>query len=155
MRWFNFRKVGLTAGVVAAVSSGFVFSERSKRHLYEVCPPLIQVAECAIKRTTVDFMIIDGLRTAEEHAENLRKGVSWAKRSLHQDGLAIDFAVWKNGHISWDVEDFKTVYETGFKPCSDELSIPIIWGGHWRVGDFGHIELKNRVCYPEKEVGDA
>lgn len=150
MKNFNLKNTGLAAAAVAAVSSGFVFGKRSKDNLYEVCPPLIQVAECAITKTTVDFMIIDGLRSEAEHAENLRKGVTWVKRSLHQDGLAIDFVVWKDGKISWDPSDYFFVKDA-FNQCAGELGIPIIWGGDWRVKDYGHIELKNRVCFPEIE----
>lgn len=152
---FRNKTLGVTAAMAIAASSGFVFSQRSAQNLHEVCPPLIQVSECAIRVTSVDFMIIDGLRTDAEHAANLAKGVSWVKRSLHQDGLAIDFVVWKNGQISWDVADYKIVYETGFKPCAAKLNTPLVWGGNWRVGDFGHIELKNRVCYPKKDMADV
>jgi hypothetical protein len=39
-----------------------------------------------------DIVIVDTLRTAEEHAANLAKGTSWVKKSKHQLGLAIDVA---------------------------------------------------------------
>ena len=48
------KTAGATAGAAAIIGSGFVFSERSKQNLYEVCPPLIRVSECAIKKTDVD-----------------------------------------------------------------------------------------------------
>lgn len=39
-----------------------------------------------------DIVIVDTLRTEAEHKANITAGVSWAKRSKHQDGLAIDLA---------------------------------------------------------------
>jgi uncharacterized protein YcbK (DUF882 family) len=38
------------------------------------------------------FMIIETLRTPEEHAANLAAGRSWTQHSKHLDGMAIDVA---------------------------------------------------------------
>ena len=156
MGWFSKKKSKaknsiLIAVVIAASYSGFNFGSRSISHLYEVCPPLIQVSECAIKETTVDFMIIDGMRTDAEHAANIAKGVSWVKRSLHQDGLAIDFVAIVNGEISWNPDHYLPVVDA-YKKCGVKLDIPIVAGADWRAKDYGHIELKNRVCFPKDKI---
>src|SRR3990167_7451674 len=57
----------------------------------------------------IPVMIIDTLRTHEEHAANLAKGVSWVKHSKHLDGLAIDicpysvFMIDGPDKLQWDV----------------------------------------------------
>lgn len=100
-----------------------------------------EVAECALKYTTVDFVVVDGGRSAEEHRNNVAAGRSWIKRSKHQDGLAIDIAAYVNGKITYNPAPYYKIAEA-FYYCSDGLKIPITWGGEWRVQDLMHYELK-------------
>ncbi len=88
--------------------------------------------------------MIDGLRTAKEHARNVANGKSWIKRSKHQDGLAIDFAAYVNGKITYQPAPYYEI-AYAFFTCSEEMNIPIIWGGNWRAKDLMHIELKGKV----------
>lgn len=147
------------AGLVAVSGFfGFALNDRSLKNL-DVCPPLVQVTELASQRMPitepqVSFMVIDGFRTDAEHAENLRKGVTWVKRSLHQDGLAIDVVAMIGNHITWDAKHYPAINEA-FQKAAGELGIPITWGGEWKVQDLGHFELKNRECYPKKTVADV
>ena len=73
------------------------------RSLNDLAPAFRPLAVELLARLTeagVPVMIIDTLRTPEEHADNLRRGVSWTTRSKHLDGLAIDicpFAVYPKG----------------------------------------------------------
>ncbi len=87
--------------------------------------------------------IVDTLRTPEEHAANLAKGVSWTTRSKHLDGDAIDicpYAVW-DAHgpdkLLWDAGD----------PIWQKLgaigeALGLRWGGRWKVKDMGHFEYQ-------------
>jgi len=131
---------------VGAAASIFVFSERSRLNLDEVHPDLRAVAECAIRETTVDFAVIDGMRTEEEQRRNVSNGVSWTLRSRHLEGKAIDFAAFVGGKISFNPDYYVPVAQA-FNTCSLKLGIPIIWGGAWKVRDWGHIELDRRK-YP-------
>ena len=87
-------------------------------------------------------MIIDTLRTEEEHKANLLKGVSWIKRSKHMDGLAIDicpYSIWQlNGpdKLQWNANDpiWQKIGEIG-------ESLGLTWGGRWPQKDLGHFEL--------------
>ena len=47
----------------------------------------------------IPCMIVDTLRTLEEHAENLANGTSWTKRSKHLDGLAIDICPYETDNL--------------------------------------------------------
>jgi peptidoglycan L-alanyl-D-glutamate endopeptidase CwlK len=144
----NRQVVNKSLGVICAVcvvASGFVFGQRSENNLKGVDTELVAVTRCALEHTPVDFVVIDGLRTAEEHAANLKKGVSWVKRSKHQDGLAIDVGAWI-GVIRWDHQPYIQIAQA-FNYCSLTMGVPIIWGGEWRVKDLMHIEL-DRKTYP-------
>ncbi len=98
------------------------------------------LARLAEKRIMV--AIVDTLRTAEEHQENLRKGVSWTARSLHLYGLAIDVApieiyrLHGGNKIQWNADDpvWHDVGEVG-------ESVGMDWGGRWKNHpDPGHFE---------------
>ena len=132
------------AGVVFAVgltASGFVFSQRSIDNVQEVRPQLQQVVECALNHSLTDFVVIDGGRTAEEHANNRANGKSWIRRSKHQDGLAVDVAAYKDGQISYKAEHYYDI-AASFDYCSNKYNVPITWGGEWKVQDLMHFELR-------------
>lgn len=135
------RTMTTAAGVVLVGFSGFVFSERSLNNVREVDPRLQRVAECALQKTTVDFVVIDGRRTIEEHINNVRNGRSWIKRSKHVDGLALDFAAYVDGKVTYEPVHYASI-AAAFYYCASELNTPITWGGEWRVQDLMHIELK-------------
>ena len=139
-------KVLGTLCAVAVGVSGFVFSQRSINNLVETHADMQRVTTCALKKTTVDFVVIDGLRTAEEHRINVANGRSWTRRSLHQDGLAVDVAAYVNGVITYKPEQYYPI-AAAFYYCSEQLDIPITWGGEWRVKDLMHFEL-HRGAYP-------
>ena len=131
-------------GAVCAVCigiSGYVFSDRSEGNLKEVSPLMQELAQCALQHTTVDFVVVDGGRTAAEHKNNVAAGRSWIGRSKHQDGLAIDIAAYVHGKITYNPAPYYKIAEA-FYYCSDGLKIPIVWGGEWRVQDLMHYELK-------------
>ena len=131
---------------VCLIASGFIFSQRSKNNLSEVHEHLQALTHCALASSKVDFIVIDGLRTAEEHQENLRNGKSWTKRSRHQDGLAVDVAAYVDGKVTYDPQPYHKISEA-FYLCSKHMNIPLTWGGEWRVKDLMHFEL-NRTAYP-------
>lgn len=134
----------VVAGVCAAciAASGFFFGQRSNQNLSEVDVRMQEVAQCAIKHTTVDFTVVDGGRTAAEHKNNVAAGRSWIKRSKHQDGLAIDIAALDSkGKVTYNPAPYYKIAEA-FYYCADGLKTPIIWGGEWRVQDLMHYELK-------------
>ena len=129
----------LCAACVAA--SGYVFSTRSLDNLKEVDARLQEVAECALKHSTVDFVVVDAGRTDAEHRNNVAAGRSWIKRSKHQDGLAIDIAALSKGKVTYNPALYYKIAEA-FYWCSNGLKTPIVWGGEWRVQDLMHYELK-------------
>jgi peptidoglycan L-alanyl-D-glutamate endopeptidase CwlK len=98
------------------------------------------VARCV--EAGIPVMIIDTLRTREEHEANLAKGVSWTKHSKHLDGLAIDICPYDTyqlhgpDKLQWNAGD----------PVWQEIgaigeSLGLRWGGRWKQKDMGHFEL--------------
>lgn len=136
---FRTKAIGAVVGVSIA-ASGYVFSQRSLNNLAEVKPELQAVADCALEKGTVDFVVVDGGRTEAEHQNNLKRNVSWIKRSKHQDGLAIDVAAFVNGSISYDPLPYYSI-AGAFYYCSRHLNTPITWGGEWKKKDLMHFEL--------------
>lgn len=87
-------------------------------------------------------MVIDTLRTSEEQAENIRKGVSWTLNSKHLTGNAIDicpYQIWDlhgPDKLQWDSADqvWARIGEIGER-------LGLRWGGRWKQKDMGHFEL--------------
>lgn len=132
--------IGVLCAACVAVS-GFIFSQRSMKNLAEVDTRLQEVAHCALQHSSVDFIVVDGGRTEEEHKNNVAAGRSWIRRSKHQDGLAIDVAAYVQGKVTYDHAPYHKIADA-FYWCSKELGTPITWGGEWRVKDLMHFELK-------------
>lgn len=130
-----------TACTVCVVASGYVFSQRSMHNLVETDDRLQKLSACALQKSPVDFVIVDGLRTEQEHRANVANGKSWIGRSRHQDGLAIDFAALDGGKITYQPGPYYKIADAYYY-CSGALGIPITWGGEWRVKDLMHIELR-------------
>lgn len=139
----NIRSVIGVVCSVCVVASGFIFSTRSTNNLHEVNPVLQEMAHCALQHTPVDFVVVDGGRTPEEHRNNLAAGRSWIKRSKHQDGLAIDVAAFVKGKVTYDPKPYYDIAQS-FYYCSTIMAVPITWGGEWRVKDLMHFELKDK-----------
>lgn len=84
-------------GKGSLMSSGFRFGARSERNLEGVNPKLVEVVRMALEISTVDFAVIEGLRTVERQKELYAQGrtkpgpkVTWTLKSKHIDGEAVD-----------------------------------------------------------------
>jgi peptidoglycan L-alanyl-D-glutamate endopeptidase CwlK len=125
----------------------FALSQRSKDRLKGVHPDLVKVIEEAIKESPLDFSISEGLRTKERQKVLFDAGKSKTMNSRHITGHAIDFAVIKDGEVTWDFKYYQLVADH-IKKVAKELNVPIMWGGDWvSFKDGPHVEL-NRSKYP-------
>ena len=124
----------------------FALSQRSKDRLKGVHPDLVKVIEEAIKESPLDFSISEGLRTKERQKVLFDSGKSQTMNSRHITGHAIDFAVIKDGEVTWDFKYYQLVADH-IKEVAKALDVPIVWGGDWKsFRDGPHIEL-NRSKY--------
>jgi peptidoglycan L-alanyl-D-glutamate endopeptidase CwlK len=125
----------------------FSLSQRSKDRLKGVHPDLVKVIEEAIKESPLDFSISEGLRTKERQKVLFDEGKSKTMNSRHITGHAIDFAVIKDGEVTWDFKYYQLVADH-IKAVAKTLDVPIVWGGDWQsFRDGPHVEL-NRSKYP-------
>lgn len=125
----------------------FRLSSRSRARLVGVHPALIAVVEAAITRTAVDFMITEGLRTAERQAALIKAGASRTTRSRHLTGHAVDVAALVEGQVRWDWPLYGRIAQA-FKGAARDLKTPLIWGGDWKtLRDGPHFEL-DRKAFP-------
>lgn len=120
---------------------GFVLGNRSRANLKGVHPDLVRVVERAIKITTVDFTVIEGLRTPARQTELVKAGASRTSNSRHLTGHAVDVAAYVNGEIRWDWPLYPKI-AAAFKQAAKEEYVPLVWGGDWpRLRDGPHFEL--------------
>lgn len=125
----------------------FRLSQRSRDRLKGVHPDLVAVVEAAIRLTSVDFMITEGLRTPARQAELVRAGASRTPNSRHLTGHAVDVAAWIDGGVRWDWPLYPRIAEA-FKAAAAASGVALIWGGDWpRLRDGPHFELDRRT-YP-------
>lgn len=123
------------------------FGERSELNLVGVHPDLVKVMRLAIDRSTVDFAIIEGVRTKDRQAELVLQKKSKTMNSRHLTGHAIDFMAIVDGNGTWQWNYYETIANT-IKECAKELCVEIDWGGDWAgFRDGIHIEL-DRKAYP-------
>ncbi len=108
----------------------FRLSEKSTQRLYGVHNDLVRVVERAIELTTVDFTVYEGLRTKERQAAMLAAGNSRTLDSRHLTGHAVDLVPIIGGSPRWEWGGCYAV-ATAVAKASQELSVPIRWGGVW------------------------
>lgn len=125
----------------------FKFSQRSLDNLTGINPDLRKVVDRALQLTTVDFGITEGLRDKATQEKYVARGASQTMNSRHLTGHAVDVVAYINGKVTWDWKYYEEISKA-FKQASQELNIPIIWGGDWKsLKDGPHFEL-DRKYYP-------
>lgn len=139
--------------------SRFSLGAQSRARLKGVHPQLVRVVERAIELTTVDFMVLEGVRTPQRQRELYAQGrtrpgpvVTWTLTSNHfvkADGFghAVDLCPWP---VDWtDLKKFDAISRAMFA-AADELGVRIRWGADWDrdgkprergEGDSPHFEL--------------
>ena len=111
----------------------YKFSKRSLDNLQGVNSDLVQVLERALEISPADFAVIEGVRTLEKQAENVRKGVSKTMASRHITGHAVDIlpSAIKPG-CNWDLKYFMPVLKA-IKQAGDDLGVPLRFGVNWKA----------------------
>ncbi|KHT40183.1 M15 family metallopeptidase [Pectobacterium brasiliense] len=122
----------------------FTFSSVSEKNLIGVHCDLVRVVRRALELTTIDFRVIEGLRTKERQRQLVNSGSSTTMNSRHLTGHAIDIVPLPDGKVSWDWKYFYPLAEA-MKRAADELGVPLEWGGDWKTFKDGpHFQLSQR-----------
>lgn len=140
----------------------FTFSERSLNNLKGVHPKLVAVVKRALELSTIDFTVLEGVRSQARQDELWAQGrtkpgqvVTWVQTSgthgIQADGFghAVDLAPYP---IDWnDFARFDQLANTMFI-AAKELNVTLRWGGDWDMdsvihergeSDSPHFELIN------------
>lgn len=119
----------------------FFLSQRSKNRLKGVHPDLASVVHRAIQLTTVDFTVLEGLRTLERQKELVEIGASKTMNSRHLSGHAVDLGALVKGVVRWDWPLYHEIAKA-MKDAAKELGVDLGWGGDWRTFPDGpHFQL--------------
>lgn len=122
--------------------SGFVLSERSLSNLKGVHPKLVAVVELALNLSTMDFVVIEGLRSEARQRELLAQGKSWVQRSAHQEGKAVDLmALPADGSGNWEAAHYDLI-NAAMQEAAGRLGVRLTWGGQWKVRDLVHFQIE-------------
>lgn len=135
----------------------FALSARSRARLAGVHPELKAVVERAIQITTVDFGVIEGVRSEARQRALYAQGrtkpgkiVTWTLRSNHfiqpstGYGHAVDLVPYVDNDIEWDDNGKLGLWPRvaeAMKSAAQELGVAIQWGGDWKRVDRPHFEL--------------
>ena len=125
----------------------YTLGAKSKQRLKGVHSDLIKVVERAIEITTVDFTVLEGLRTPERQKKLKEAGASQTLNSRHITGHAVDLGAFVDGQVDWSWPLYHEIAKA-MKSAAAELSISIEWGGDWsRFKDGPHWQLPRKE-YP-------
>mgnify|MGYP000137312783 FL=1 len=113
---------------------GYKLSSRSLGRLDGVNEKLVNVVKKAIEYTTVDFGVIQGLRSIEEQKDLVARGLSKTMNSKHLEGRAVDLMAYLNGRGCWEVNVYDEIADA-VKQAAIEEDIPVRWGAAWTVPD--------------------
>lgn len=119
----------------------FKFGVRSRRNLEGIHPDLMQVMMRAINNSSIDFVVLEGLRTPARQMQLLKQGATTVSRSRHLTGHAVDIAPVVGGVVRWDWPLYHKLAAEIKKAALFE-NIPIEWGGDWKTFKDGpHFQL--------------
>ncbi len=119
----------------------YSFGARSLKRLEGVHPDLVKVMKRAIGCTTLDFSVIEGVRTLATQKKYFAAGATRTMNSRHLTGHAVDVAPYVGGTIRWDWPLYYTLAAIIKKAAADE-KVLVTWGGDWRsFKDGPHWEL--------------
>jgi peptidoglycan L-alanyl-D-glutamate endopeptidase CwlK len=110
----------------------FKLSQRSLDRLVGVDKNLVDVVKRAIEITSVDFGVIEGLRTLERQKELVAAGASHTMKSKHLDGKAVDLVAYIGPRVSWEIALYDDIADA-MQQASRELAVAVRWGGAWVV----------------------
>jgi peptidoglycan LD-endopeptidase CwlK len=114
----------------------FRLSQRSLQRLEGVKPQLVRVVHEAINITSVDFGVIEGVRTPQRQAELLAAGnKTQTENSKHLTGDAVDLAAFIGASIDWDNLNLYAAIADAMKAAATKERVKMRWGAAWHIND--------------------
>lgn len=127
------------------MAENHVFGKRSLDNIATVKPDLQKLCHLALKKSEIDFVVTEGIRTLERQKMLVATGKSKTLRSYHLVGDAIDFYPYYDGkvQVQASLSKFKIIADA-FKAAATELGMRITWGGDWKWIDGPHIQVERK-----------
>ena len=112
-------------------------SQKSLTKLDGAHPDLARVIKRAAALSSIDFTVLEVLRTVARQKELVAKGASKTMKSRHLPGAdgksrAVDIAPLDGGQVSWAWPVYHKLAPIIKQAAKDE-GVPIEWGGDWRT----------------------
>jgi len=127
-----------------------VLGPRSIARLQDVHPDLVRVVRRAAVMSSLDFTVLEGIRTLPRQKQLMAQGATRTLNSRHLTGHAVDLAPMIGGTVSWDWPLYHRLAKI-VKAAAAHEKVPIVWGGDWRTFKDGpHWELPWKQ-YPKGE----
>lgn len=118
-----------------------VLGQRSLSRLEGVHPDLVRVVKKAAALSSLDFTVLEGLRTKERQKQLMELGATKTMNSRHLTGHAVDLAPMVGGTVRWDWPLYHQLAVI-VKDAAKAENVPIQWGGDWKsFKDGPHWEL--------------
>lgn len=125
-----------------------VLGQRSLSRLEGVHPDLVRVVKKAAALSSLDFTVLEGLRTQARQKQLMDLGATKTMNSRHLTGHAVDLAPMVGGTVRWDWPLYHQLAVI-VKEAAKAEKVPIQWGGDWRTFKDGpHWELPWKA-YPK------
>lgn len=119
----------------------FRLSKRSHARLEGVHPDLAVVVKEAIRLTSVDFTVLEGLRSVDRQRQLVASGASTTMNSRHLTGHAVDLGAYVSGEVRWDWPLYHKIADAMFQ-AAELHKVSIEWGGDWKsFPDGPHFQL--------------
>lgn len=118
-----------------------ILGARSLSRLEGVHPDLVRVVKKAAVMSSLDFTVLEGLRTVARQKQLKELGATKTMNSRHITGHAVDLAPMVGGTVRWDWPLYHQLAVI-VKDAAKAENVPITWGGDWRTFKDGpHWEL--------------
>jgi peptidoglycan L-alanyl-D-glutamate endopeptidase CwlK len=118
-----------------------ILGQRSLSRLEGVHPDLVRVVKKAAAMSSLDFTVLEGLRTMAKQIHYKEIGATKTLNSRHLTGHAVDLAPMVGGTVRWDWPLYHQLAAV-VKAAAKAENVPVTWGGDWRTFKDGpHWEL--------------
>jgi peptidoglycan LD-endopeptidase CwlK len=119
----------------------FKLGALSLTRLKGVHPDLVKVVMRAIQISTLDFTVLEGIRSLERQKALVEAGSSQTLKSRHLTGHAVDLGAWVDSQLDWSWPLYPRI-AGAMKMAAKEFNVPIEWGGDWeKFKDGPHFQL--------------
>lgn len=109
-----------------------VLGQRSLSRLEGVHPDLVRVIKKAAAMSSLDFTVLEGMRSKARQQQLMKQGATKTLNSRHLTGHAVDIAPMVDGTVRWDWPLYLQLAEV-VRSASVAENVPIRWGGTWKL----------------------